>query len=339
MAPPEGAADAAGAAAAQVVLSQGYKRQLPVFKGDQEEEVNEWIRRVENWAQTTGVALDDLDKVLEDALVGEPRSWWNRIQRERETQYNGWNELKALLKKRFGQPLTPGQLIKKFGTLTQRQGESARAFEDRVRLAVIAFDEDLSFPAIPSGSVQREQVRKDTCKVIYEQLGKIFFLNGLPEASRETVVASKASTFEECVDAVHRMETVRKPLGRQNKLPASICDLDQEQVQAVIEALNKEKSGERQDRRPRRQEDREDKPKRWEGERGGTRPAWLTDDKLPARTCFRCGIPGHTRRNCKVEENAFGWNALIKKHFPNQVASAEAESDEQVQAVGDFRFM
>jgi hypothetical protein len=340
--PSDGAA--AAAAQPQVVLSQGYKRQLPIFKGDQEEEVNTWIKRIENWAQTTGVANNDLDKVLEDALTGEPRTWWNRIQRERDAQYTGWNELKDLIKKRFGQPLTPGQLIKRFGTLTQKSGESARAFEDRVRLAVLAFDEDLSFPAIPAGSVNRQQVRDETRRVIYEQLGKIFFLNGLPEASRETVVASNASTFEECVSAVQRMEVVRKPNTGKSSFKPSICELDQEQVLAVLEALNREKqSGKNErgsDRKPRRQGQEEEKPKRWEGERGGTRPAWLSDDKLPPRTCFRCGIPGHTKRNCKVEEAAFGWNALVKKHFPERAPVSEVrEEDEQVQAVGDFRFM
>jgi hypothetical protein len=176
-------------------------------------------------------------------------------------------------------------------------------------------------------------VRKDTCTTIYEQLGKIFFLNGLPEASREVVVASKASTFEECVEAVQCMEAVKKPTMRQSK-PATICGLNQEQVEAMIEALGRDRS-DRSDRAGKKQDG--EKPKRWEGERGGTRPSWLTDDKLPARTCFRCGIPGHTKRNCKVEEAAFGWNALIKKHFPDKVAAVAAEEPEQVQALGDFR--
>ena len=268
------------------------KLSLPVFSGEgSTDEVSQnfqtFIENFESYLTTMGIT-EDKDKLAALRQALKPQSaaerWYVTQTRDPVKVGNAptWDDVKALMEKRFDLPKTPISLAGMRSSLVQLPKESVREFADRVTLYQIQIDKARGQAAIVDVTAAQ---RKACVGHFSVQDQQILFLQGINADIRAILsMAAQPATMEELVENAGRAEESLQ--ARTGRAGAAVVD----QVDAVGG------TGRRAQFPP------------------SGRPGWIKFTMLPRGMCYTCGNMGHIATACKVPVQQQKWTEIVQKY-------------------------
>ena len=261
------------AAAAPNAISGAQLNLVPSFTGEATEDVENWIMAFEGLMEAftwTGVKAA---RIAEAKMTGKAAKWL-RGQRSLGVTYANWNEVKRAMLARFKQVTSEVAATLAIHDLRQGQKETVDEFYDRVVLALDQKNHRVT-EATKGTAEWRDQVQTD----LYT-----FFGAGLRKAIRDATVSSSSppTTAANLLKAARYVETSFR--ARESQVAEMYRGADV-MVQSRGRGRGRGAGG--------RGRPTAGRPGGWSNNGGGA--------EQQTNVCYRCGIPGHFRRECVVD--------------------------------------
>ena len=287
---------------------------VEIFYGQKEKDTitaKAWAEGVDYAKKVTNMNDERLAAYAATSLRGEASIWLQSLRERENAALNSWPDLKRLFLEWFHDRRTASQRQELQRSLKQKNGETVRAFFNRVDIACFSLEED--WPQPPGDfNNDRKYGFKAAIKSLHDVMHKDFFLAGLRNEIRDVVLTSNPTSIKEALDKALDVESSireKAPARSINELQVAAMNVPQppkeEKIDHIVAAVVKEMN------------------------KGGFQPTGK-DKKKDTRECFYCGIEGHIEPKC-MKKKADAEKNIYNPHNPER--SRRPKPKQQASAV------